>query len=277
MMLDAAVSGRQLRRNTILFARLRASGDLERPVHAWDLLYRLKELSLPSGTRLIVGKGMIEEMTGMLVIESASFFTKFEVIEAANFDEARELFYVDGKMPEVLRAASNGYIEVRDKAIQANNLGTFLSLSAVEQRLVKASQLSSKHLSAMMLAKQAVRRPAYFSRFMFAQELNRLLEPLSRFEYQIDITPERAVQDAYKDTRDLLTPLKRRLERQEINVLDDALDLIKDLNSVGRGASSILGNEEEVRQRDMIKFQKNLEAFRGKLREIYQPTPDKDE
>ena len=277
MMLDAAVSGRPLRRNTILFARLRASGDLERPLHAWELLYRLNELSLPTGTRLIVGKGMIEEMTAMLVIENASFFTKFEVLEAPTFEEARNLFYDDGKMPDDLQAASDGYIEVRDKAVQANNLGTFLSLSSVEQRLTKASRLSPKHLSAMMLAKQSIRRPAYFTRFMFAQELNRRLEPLAQFEYQIDKTPERAIRDTYKDTRDRLTPLERRLERKEIDVLDDALNLIKDLNSVGRGASAILANEEEVRARDMIKFQKKLGDFRAKLMEIYQPAAKQDE
>jgi hypothetical protein len=277
MMLDAAVSGRPLRRNTILFARLRASGDLERPLHAWELLYRLNELSLPTGTRLIVGKGMIEEMTAMLVIENASFFTKFEVLEAPTFEEARNLFYDDGKMPDDLQAASDGYIEVRDKAVQANNLGTFLSLSSVEQRLTKASRLSPKHLSAMMLAKQSIRRPAYFTRFMFAQELNRRLEPLAQFEYQIDKTPERAIRDTYKDTRDRLTPLERRLERKEIDVLDDALNLIKDLNSVGRGASAILDNEEEVRERDMVKFQKKLGDFRAKLMEIYQPAAKKDE
>ncbi len=277
MMLDSAVSGRPLRRNTILFARLRATGDLERPVHAWALLHRLEELSLPNGTRLIVGKGLIEEMTAMLVIDKASFFTKFEVLEASTFDEARKLFYDDGKMPEDLQAASSGYIEVRDKAVEANNLGTFLSLSAVELRLAKASGFSPKHLSAMMLAKKSVRRPAYFSRFMFAQELDRLLEPLSQFEYQIDKTPERAVKDAYKETRDRITPLKKRLERSEIDVLDDALSLIKDLNSVGRGASSILGNEEEIRERDMKSFQKKLEGFRARLREIYQPRPNKDE
>lgn len=220
---------------------------------------------------------MIEEMTAMLVMENTSFFTKFEVLEAPNFEEARNLFYDDGKIPDDLQAASDGYIEVRDKAVQADNLGPFLSLSSVEQRLTKASNLSQKHLSAMMLAKQSIRRPAYFTRFMFAQELNRRLEPLAQFEYQIDKTPLRAIRDAYKDTRDRLTPLERWLERKEIDVLDDALNLIKDLNSVGRGASAILDNEEEVRERDMVKFQKKLGDFRAKLMEIYQPAAKQDE
>jgi hypothetical protein len=276
MMLDAAVSGRPLRRNTILFARLRATGNLEKPHYAWELLHRLEELSLPAGTRLIVGKGMIEEMTGMLVLDKASFFTKYEVLEASTFEAARKLFYEDGKVPKDLQTASNSYIEVRDKALQVTHLGTFLSLSAVKDRLIKASQLSPNHLSAVMLARQSVRRPAYFSRFMFAQELNRLLEPLAQFEYKIDQTPVLAIKDAYKKTRDRITPLEKRLQRRDVEILDDALNLIKDLNSVGRDASAILDNEEETRAQDMIKFQKKLESFRAGLREIFQPILKKD-
>jgi hypothetical protein len=127
-----------------------------------------------------------------------------------------------------------------------------------------------------MLARQSVRRPAYFSRFLFAQELNRLLEPLAQFEYKIDQTTELAVKDVYKKTRDRITPLEKRLQRRDVEILDGALDLIKDLNSVGRSASAILENEEETRAQDMIKFQKKLENFRARLREIFQPIPQKD-
>jgi len=276
MMLDAAVSGRPLRRNTILFARLQATGNLEKPHYAWELLQRLEELSLPTGTRLIVGKGLIEEMTGMLVLDKASFFTKYEILEVSNFEMARELFYEDGKLPKDLQTATKSYLEVRDKAMQVTNLGTFLSLSAVKDRLIKASQLAPNHISTVMLARQSVRRPAYFSRSLFAQELHRLLEPLAQFKYKIDQTTELAVKDAYKKTRDRITLLEKRLQRRDLEILDDALNLIQDLNSLGRGASAILDNEEETRAQDMIKFQKKLEDFRARLREIFQPVPKKD-
>jgi len=277
MLLDAAVSGKSLRRNTLLFARLRADGTLAKPLHAWEIMIRLQELRPPAGTRLIVGSGMLEEMVGMLVLEKASFFTKYEVLEAATFKKARSLFYDKGKLPEDLKSASDGYLEVRDKAVQANTLATFLSLSPVEERLVKASNFSPRHLSAKMLAKQAVRRPAYFTQYMFAQELNRLLEPLSNFEYVIAKTTDRTIMETYKNTRDSLDSLKRRLDRQELLRLDDAADLIKELNTIGRGASTILENEEEIRKRDMHAFQKKLEDFRLDLRQIYAPSPEKDE
>lgn len=275
MMLDAAVTGRPLRRNTILFGRLRADGSLERPVSAWELLLRLEELRLAPGTRLIVGSGLMEEMTAFLVVEKASFFTKYEVIEVSSFNDARELFYADGKPDPGLTSSMAGYAEVRDKALQANNLGTFLSLSSVEQRLIKARDLWPKHLSNSLLAEQAIRRPAYFTRFMFAQELDRRLEELSQFEYVIDKTPERAIKDAYKKTRETLDPMKRRLQRAEEAVFDDAIILVKELLAVGRGSSTILDNKEFIRKRDMMRFQKKLADFRTKLRQIYQPEEKK--
>lgn len=277
MLLDAAVSGKPLRRNTLLFARLRADGSLQKPLLAWELMIRLEELQVPIGTRIIVGPGMLDEMTGMLVLDKASFFTKYEVLEAPTFQAARVLFYEEGKLPAELQAASDGYREVRDKAVQATNLGTFLSLASVEERLVKAANFSPRHLSAKMLATQAIRRPAYFSRSMFARELNRLLDPLSQFEFQSEENPERAAKNAYKETRDRLNLLRRRLQRAEIATLEDALGVIKDLNSIGRGASAAQENEERIRQQDLDAFQKKLEAFRAKLRTFDEPDTGKDE
>jgi len=271
MMLDAAVTSRPLRRNTILFARLRADGSLDKPTHAWELLLRLEELKLAPSTRLIVGSGMMEEMIALLVLGKASFFTKYEVIEAPTFKAARELYFADSKPGSKLASAMAGYEEVRQKALQAKKLGTFLSLSSVEGRLVKARDFWPKHLSATLLAEQAIRRPAYFTRFMFAQELDRRLEELSKFQYQIDKTPPRAIKGTYKKTRETLAPLKRHLQRAEEVIFEDAIILVKEINSVGRRASIILDNEEEIRKRDLQAFQGKLSAFRKKLRQIYAP------
>lgn len=275
MMLDAAVTSRPLRLNTILFARLRADGSLDKPTHAWELLLRLEELKLAPSTRLIVGSGMMEEMIALLVLGKASFFTKYEVIEAPTFKAARELYFADSKPGSKLASAMAGYEEVRQKALRAKNLGTFLSLSSVEGRLVKARDFWPKHLSATLLAEQAIRRPAYFTRFMFAQELDRRLEELSKFQYQIDKPPPRAIKGIYKKTRETLAPLKRHLQRAEEVVFEDAIILVKEINSVGRGASIILDNEEDIRKRDLQAFQGKLSAFRKKLRQVYDPEEKK--
>ena len=277
MMLDAAISGRSLRRNTIFFAKIRANGNLEKPLHAWELLRRLEELQLPTGTRLIVGTGLIEEMTAFLVLNKASFFTKYEVLEVATFAEARELFYRDGKPPINLQNASEIYQTVRDKAVQANNLATFLDHPAVEERLTKALEFSPNHLSVSLLTQQCIRRPAYFSRTVFAQELDRLLEPLAQFEYVIDKAPERSTKDIYKETRDELNALERLLRRNEITILDSAKSLIKKLNSVGREASADPENAEKIRTKDMKEFQNSLKTFRANLRQLYEPAAEKNE
>ena len=208
-------------------------------------------------------------------MEKASFFTKYEVIEAPTFKAARELYFADGKPDARLVSAMAGYEEVRQKALQTKNLATFLGLSSVEGRLVKARDFWPGHLSATLLAEQAIRRPAYFTRFMFAQELDRRLEELSRFRYTIDKTLARAMKDAYKKTKETLDPMKRRLQRAEETVFDDAINLIKELNSVGRGASAFLDNQEELRKKDLETFQAKLAIFRSKLRKIYLPAENK--
>jgi len=164
---------------------------------------------------------------------------------------------------------------VRAKAKQANNLKSFLSLESVEVRLVKARNQSPYHLSAKMLATQAIRRPTSLTRFMFAQDLDRRLEEISNFQYEIDKTPIRSIKDAHKKARAKIKSMEPMLRRSEVEDLENAVDILRQLNSVGRGASTLLDNEEEVREADLAKFQKELLAFRENLREIYQPAEKK--
>ncbi len=275
MMLDAAISGRPLRRNTILFADLHIDGSLIKPAKAWDILLDLESLRVPDGTRLIVGSGMLEEMTALLVLQKATFFTKFEVIEAPSFEIARELFYEDGKPSDAARAAISGYQEVREKALVATNFNTFLSLTTVEQRLIKARDHSPQHLSARMLATQAIRRPAYFSRFMFAQELDRRLEGISQLKATDRNLSDRAIKTAYKAAREEVDPLGRLVERQERLVLDEAVDTLKKLNSVGRVTASAYDSQKGIQRiKDLGAFQLELTNFRQKLRQIYQPAKE---
>lgn len=275
MMLDAAISGRTLRKNTILFADLQPDGFLRKPAKTWDLLLELEKLRIPRGSRIIVGSGLTEEMTGLLVLEKVEFFTKYEVIEAPSFQAARELFYDDGNPSPDLASAIVGYQEVCEKANLATNLNTFLSLSAVENRLIKVRDSSPHHISTHMLATQSIRRPAYFTRFMFAQELDRRLQKISTFKYSDEQDSDRLLKDSYKEIRKSLDALARRLERAESQQLDRAVDLIKDLNSIGRGSSSDLDDGAQRKKTALAAFQENLQLFRDSLRLIYQPSQKK--
>ena len=265
MMLDAALSGRPLRRNTYLFARLAADGTLNRPYKAWELLLHLIQTQVPRDARLILGSGMEEELNALLVIQKAGFFVDYEVISAPTFEAARELFYEDGKPAEAIATAIAGYQEVREKAFLSNSLNTFLSLTAVESRLVKARDASPLHLSAAMLATQAVRRPAYFTKFMMAQELDRRLQPLATFRYEEDKTTSREVRDLYKTSRESIQPLEKLAERNELLLLKEALDLIQELNSIARSTDDTFTTRAA-----MEGFNESFSAFRDKLRAHYQ-------
>ena len=265
MMLDAALSGRPLRRNTYLFARLAADGTLNRPYKAWELLLHLIQTQVPRDARLILGSGMEEELNALLVIQKAGFFVDYEVISAPTFEAARELFYEDGKPAEAIATAIAGYQEVREKAFLSNSLNTFLSLTAVESRLVKARDASPLHLSAAMLATQAVRRPAYFTKVMMAQELDRRLQPLAAFRYEEDKTTSREVRDLYKTSRESIQPLEKLAERNELLLLKEALDLIQELNSIARSTDDTFTTRAA-----MEGFNESFSAFRDKLRAHYQ-------
>ena len=271
MMLDAARSGRPLRRNTFLFADFREDGALGKPTRAWELILELEELGAPSGSRILVGHGLLEEMTALLVLQKAGFFTKYEVIEVSQFETARELFYEDGKPPEALASAILGYQQVREKALEATNLGSFLNLSAVETRLVKVRDSYPAHLSARMLATQSIRRPDTLSRFMLAQELDLRLQKIANFKYEANKTPPASIKETYKETREALDPLARLTERSDRELLEEAEDIVKSLNYLGRGASDSSREKEEERSKGIKKFQTDLLAFRKKLRAIYNP------
>ena len=275
MMVDAALSGRPLRRHTYLFADFKTNGLLYKPAEAWALLLALKELNMPKGSRILVGQGLLEEITGLLVLQKAEFFTNFEVIEVANFQAARELFYQDGKPPAALSSAIEAYQEVREKALTSTNLASFLSLSAVESRLIKARDFFPAHLSARMLATQAIRRPAYFTRYMFAQELDLRLQETSLFNYEANKTPPGDIKDTYKEAREVIDSLSRLIERSEREILKEAEDLIKTLNLIGRGSSDTSREKEQERVNGIKEFQTNLLDLRKKLRKIYQVPENK--
>lgn len=266
MMIDAAFTGRPLRKNTYFFARLSADGSLKRPHHSWELILHLLNTGVPQGSRLIVGQGLEEELTALLVIQKAQFFIDFEVISAPTFEAARELFYEDGKPPEGLVTACNGYEEVRAKAIEANSLAIFLGHSTVEERLVAARDASPQHLSAQMLATQAIRRPASLSDFMLAQELDRRLKPLSSRNFIPERITEREIRDLYKEVRESIQPLERLLQLNQKALFNETLSVIQELNGVARAAGDVFTTRAAIEG-----FNVDLQALREKLQKLYTP------
>jgi hypothetical protein len=238
MMIDAALTGRPLRRNTYFFARLSANGSLKRPHHAWELILHLLKSEVPPGSRLIVGEGLEEEFNALLVIQKAQFFVDYEVIAAPTFEAARELFYEDGDPPQLLSTASEGYAEVRD---------------------------FPQHLSSKMLATQAIRRPSVLSDFMLAQELDRRLKPIYNFKFDAEKNTERQIRNLYKNVRESVQPLERLLQLDQKDLYGETLLFIQELNRIARAA----GDSFEARAA-MEGFSVEMEEFREKLQKLYQ-------
>lgn len=277
LLLDSASTGRGLLNHTIFMARLEWDGSLQKPAMAWELLLALQEEKRSGPTRLVVGPGLQEELTGLLVLDHPSFFTRFEVIEASTYEEALPLLLEGGKMVTTLESACKRYREICEKASRSTSLGRFLSNAAVEKRLVEASNFSTRHLSAKMLATHADRRPALFSRVMAARDLDRRLEPLSHFRYDPALAMDRQLALNYEKTRDLLAPLEDRLTLSERELWKEAMSLNKKFRSIGPPASTDSDRTEQIWQRDIQDFQEKLAIFRQSLREIHSPNSGKNQ
>lgn len=268
MMLDAALSGRPLRPNTLFFAGLSSDGILGRPDEAWELLLDLIGTKPPPGTRLIVGPGLSEELEALLVIRRPGFFVDFEVISAPTFELARELFYEDGEpAPEVISAIA-GFREVREKARDASSLPAFLAIKSVEARLSKIRESSPAHLSATLLAHQSIRRPFGLSRYMLAQEIHRRLRPLAEFNFDPKKTTTRDLRNLQRETRESLQQIEKLIGLRDQDLPKGALDLIKPLNGIASKA-----DKSDKILVEMIALKESVDEFRTKLEQIFRIAP----
>ena len=148
MMLDSALTGRALKPNVILFAKLQPNGSLTRPVESWSLIQALRKQRPAPGTRLLVSPEMEAELEGLLVQEDAAFLLRFEVISCRDFSEAREFFFKDGTIPSGLSQASVIYRNIVEKAKpRMKDLGAFLVFDSVESRLAAAARSVGKEIA----------------------------------------------------------------------------------------------------------------------------------
>ena len=115
-----------------------------------------------------------------------------------------------------------------------------------------------------MLAIQANRRPAFFTEYMAARELDRRLQPLSDFQYDEDKTTSRELKDLYLNTREAIQPLERLLQNKEKAPLNEALNMIQVLNSIARSTEDTFATLAAIEG-----FSANVTNFREKLQALY--------
>jgi len=265
ILVDAALTGRPLRRNTYLFAKLEDDGSLSRPHNAWPIFLELAETAPPRGSRLIVPPGAADDLRSLLVLEKAAFFVYYEVIGASHFDETRSLFYEDGQIDPKLSAAMESYQEIWGKALESTSLQTFVSHKSVKERLATVVGHSNLHVSASFLTLQGNNRPPHFSEKMLARELNRCLEPLSTFRFQYGKTKDTNLRKLHDLIRKRFDPLERRIGNKEKPLYNEALELIKKLKGLARDMNKSSLNKKRPDIVAFRIFQGEVTAFRNRL------------
>ncbi len=270
MLVDSAISGRQLRKNTIFIARLRKEGDLERARWAWRLLKQLDESPLPVGTRVIVGKGMVEDIRAMMVLGKAKFFGRFEFIEASTFEEAREFYFEDGKVEDDFRTAQERYQFVLSKAPRTGLTVGHLMSGGYGKTLRKARELSKHHLSARILADTSEKFPTILPTWILGFEFNQRLALLHDFNFGKDSTGINELRDLYMKGMKSIESLEKAVSEQDKVHYERAVQLLSYLRSAAR----VLGNKDvrdrKSRRNEMLnrrwneirKFRDGMKRFR---------------
>lgn len=274
MMLDSALTGRTLKSNVILFAKLESDGSLTRPAESWKLIQALRKQRPAPNTRFLVPPEMEAELEGLLVQEDAAFLLRFEVIGCRDFSEARELFYTAGEIPSGLTQASVIYRDIVEKASpRMKDLGSFLVYDSVEKRLADAVRSHSHHLSAKVLFKQASgHRPDKFSRRVFAMEYREFMSSLAdtpklTHSYNSNSgSALKAIQQSkrrkWRDFVDL-----GLVNRDEDEILNEGVKLIDELSSIARAYERDGFAAAEVKYAD---WKIRIGLFLKKLAEIAQ-------
>ncbi|MEN8847681.1 MAG: hypothetical protein ABF377_06360 [Akkermansiaceae bacterium] len=274
MMLDAALTGRELARNVLIFGKLEADGSLTRPAGSWPLLHSLKDKNPLPGTRLLVPSTLAEELTAILVLEEPGFLLRFEIIACDSLTEARQLYLTDAEPPTDLAAASKAFQEVAEalRRTSDGNLASSLVYDSVKSRLMSAAAASPRHLSANILLKQASgKRPSSFSTPMFAREMLRLTSTLSQVPKIEFNSGSRPLKTFHKEQRDILENFRerRRIGRDDKEVLTSGIDLIDKLRPIIRlieKNEGITGAVQLVAWRaEAILFRQRLQRLSGDI------------
>ncbi len=239
ILLDSAITGRDLEPNVILFAKLEDDGSLTRPAQSWPLLHSLREKRTPPGTRLLVPSSLKEELTAMLVIEEPGFLLRFEIIACDNYTQARNLFLGKNEQPPEIQQSSKTFQEVAEVLTRKSdaNIPSSLVFPSVGSRLREAAGTSPRHLSANVLLRQASgNRPSRFSTPMFARELLRLTPSLTRTP-EVDFSNgSKKLKEFHARQRQILEDFRdsRQVDRDDRAFIEDGIDLVDRIRSIAR-------------------------------------------
>lgn len=176
LLMHAALTGKALRDNVILVAKVDAKGSLTRPRQSWSYL---RALRIAPGGRLLVAPDFEPELRAMIALEDPSFFLRWEVLIVSSIETALNLAS-EKSDPAGLAATSQIYEELREVG-KDKDVGQLCVNAKFRERLTEIRSRVPFHYSAKMLLTQgdATLRPTRVEREVAGRILRSAVEPIS--------------------------------------------------------------------------------------------------
>src|SRR5690606_21753265 len=122
----------------------------------------------------------VDHLMGLLAIDDAAFFMKYEVLLAENLDEFCD--FASGSPPPQATSAMQAFAEIR-RVGESKSLGAFVAHPSTQQRLGQVVTQFAGNASARLLALQGSgNRPRFLERRLLVIELRKALEPPAYLE-----------------------------------------------------------------------------------------------
>lgn len=261
---DAAVSGREP--DAVILGVVDEAGAFKLPTRFWD---QLQALGAGNGGRLILPTAAAEYLPSMLALEKPQIFFDYEILLAANFEEAVAL---SAKTPDApLAKAMASFREIREKA-GTQPVGQYVANIYVRRRLIDLVPLAPANFSAKMLAIQgAGNRPVYVTRAVLASELELAIEPMAwmmkaHFSDRNPADLER-LGPAYELCRAQVDRLIRYASKEDRALLDDVQSMVTGIRTMDR-AARIRSGDYDQQYAVALANNKLAEAYQAVMTEL---------
>lgn len=240
----SSLTGKQ--QSGVILGVMDADGNFSSSRDDWPKLAALKEAE---GLRIIVPSEAEDYVAAYLAMENPDFLLKNEVYTASHLDEVLE-FSASPLTPE-LQLLSDRFGEVRDKKGNQET-GFYLANSLIRQRLVALHKEEPRHLSAKLLALQAVgKRPVSVSRQVLSSDMRLSLLPLGGLLRREHISPRGdGIGDLYEKCRLGVEQAAQYASRDDQDVVDEANDVLAHVRALDRAIRSKRGEYWEA-ERDV--------------------------
>jgi hypothetical protein len=209
-----------------------------------DFWGQLRPLAEMTGLRLIVPAEGEEILMAFLGLEKPDFFFNNEVLLAKDMEEVVSLA---AKKPEPpLDGVFGRFKEIKDRK-GAQDVRTYIGNSFIRQRLQAIHQEEPRHLSAKALVIQALGdRPVTVARSVLASELKAATEVQSirKMDY-VGEDKLKLLAAAYKEYRDQVEQMTRKANKEDLDLVDKAMQVALAFRDFERARRTGGGGEEK--------------------------------